>query len=178
MSGEPHWVNYLQSPLVPLNEFQNLVTDHLAILIEAEPNPSVRTAPVHLGRHGRNIRHVATDDCSLTIFASLSPQLKHTPSTLRALCPRAHLLSSPYPPVHLRTSEPVGFLITPYAKDAPPAFSPPGPSVSTQPTVLPTSFEVSTPYTTHNSIFFCQHKHHGASANQVNHPSMVGCSNL
>ncbi len=36
MSGEPPRINYIQSPLVPLNEFRNLVTDHLAILIEAE----------------------------------------------------------------------------------------------------------------------------------------------
>ncbi len=75
MYGEPHRINYIQSPLVSLNEFRNLVTDHLAILLEAgtgipgtprhrrEPNPSVRKAPFHLGRYGRNIRHVTTDDC-------------------------------------------------------------------------------------------------------------------
>ncbi len=35
MPGEPPRINYIQSPLVPLNEFRNLVKDHLAILIEA-----------------------------------------------------------------------------------------------------------------------------------------------
>ena len=35
MSGERR-INYIQSPLVPLNEFRNLVTDHLAILLATE----------------------------------------------------------------------------------------------------------------------------------------------
>ena len=76
MSGEPPRINYIQSPLVPLNEFRNLVTDHLAILLEAEQEFPEHHATVanlthqferHLsilfGRYGRNIHHVTTDDC-------------------------------------------------------------------------------------------------------------------
>ncbi len=61
MYGEPPRINYIQSPLVPLNEFRNLVTDHLAILIAAEQefpehnashrresNPSVRKKGTYL----------------------------------------------------------------------------------------------------------------------------------
>ncbi len=188
MSGEPPRINYIQSHLVPLNEFRNLVTDHLAILIEVEQEfPEHRVTIANITHQFENTypswspQSKRTPRCnrrSFTIFASLSPQLKHTPSSLRALCPRAHLSSSPYSPVHLQTSGVEGFRTTPYAKDAPLAFSKLGLSVSTQLMVFPTNFEGSNPYMKHNSIFARHHKHHGASAKQVHHSSMVRCSNL
>jgi hypothetical protein len=95
MSGEPHRVNYIQSPLVPLNEFRNLVKDHRAILIDAEQEFPEHHATVANLTHQFE-RHLSILIATVETYATLQQTIVHD---LRELIPTAetHVIYPPCP---------------------------------------------------------------------------------
>ena len=95
MSGEPPWINYIQSPLVPLNEFRNLVTDHLAILIEAEQEfPEHRVTIANITHQFE--RHLSILVATVETYTTLQQTIIHD---FRELIPtaEAHAVFPPCP---------------------------------------------------------------------------------
>ena len=95
MSGEPPRINYIQSPLVPLNEFRNLVTKHLAILIAAEQEFPEHHATVANLTHQFE-RHLSILVATVETYATLQQTIVHD---FRELIPtaEAHAVFPPCP---------------------------------------------------------------------------------
>jgi hypothetical protein len=95
MSGERPRINYIQSPLVPLNEFRNLVTNHLAILLAAEQEfPEHHATIVNITHQFE--RHLSILVATVETYITLQQTIVHD---LHELIPtaEAHVIYPPCP---------------------------------------------------------------------------------